>query len=148
MKGNFMDHTLAIERADLFKRLKALFEFDANGVLPCMATGMSGPIGLPLGYLDLRDVALEGAPVNACLVLSWGTDDKAQLVSRGVSCASKGAPREASNADLRCALAHYEKAVPAFRQDVLDRYATAGEEVPLHMQKRLGMVPYFDTPAR
>lgn len=138
-----MTHTSnVLTRTEVFARLKALFEFDENGVLPCMAPGMAGPLAIPYGYLDMRHVPLNGKPVNAVLMLTWVKEESAQLLN-AMFPAGTAVGQEASDEVLRCALDHYEKAVRDHREMVLARYVPAGHDAPLWLKKRLGMAPYF-----
>jgi hypothetical protein len=131
-------------RAELFAHLKALFEFDANGVLPCLAPGMSGPLAIPLGYLDLTDVVLNGKRIGAVLVLTWTNAESAKLHRANIPVGEHGSGgRDATNEELRCALEHYQRAVQEYRETVLRCCVPAGEEAPLWLQKRLGMAPFF-----
>jgi len=133
-------------RAQIFQRLKALFEFDSNGVLPCMAPGMSGPIALPWGHLDVTNLRLNGKLLGDVLFLSWTQEEKAQILTkRPQRKSAEPEAREATNEELQCALEHYEKAVCEYRQTVLDRCVAPGDEAPLWLKKRLGLAPYFDS---
>jgi hypothetical protein len=138
-----MNHTSnVLTRTEVFARLKALFEFDDNGVLPCMAPGMSGPLDIPLGYLDLTNVYLNGKAINAVLMLTWVKEESAHLLSAKFPPGTAVGPA-APDEVLRCALAHYEKAVRDHREMVLARYVPSGHDAPLWLKKRLGMAPYF-----
>lgn len=138
-----MNHTSnLLTRTEVFARLKALFAIDANGVLPCLAPGMSGPLAIPVGYLDLTDVPLDGKPINAVLMLTWVNEESVHLLSAKFPLGT-AVGKNASDDVLRCALAHYEKAVQAYRETVLARYVPPGHDAPLWLKKRLGMAPSF-----
>lgn len=142
-----MNHTSnVLTRTEVFARLKALFEFDENGVLPCMAPGMSGPLAIPLGYLDLTSVQLNGKAVNAVLMLTWIKEDSALLLNAKFP-PGTAVGQVASDEVLRCALDHYKKAVREHREMILARYVPAGHDAPLWLKKRLGLAPYFASEA-
>lgn len=137
------DNTAALQRAQLFEQLCALFDFDAQGVLPCLAPGMSGPIGIPVGYLDLTSVSLNGKALGGWLLLSWQGEKIGQFVPVAANSQTSPEPRDATNEELQCALEHYKHAVEKYREDVVQQFKLAGQELSRRHKAQLGMAPYF-----
>lgn len=124
------------DRSNLYKEIKDLFEFDENGILLPMAPGMAGPIGLPMGYLDMSKVTVEGKPLEGMLFLSWSDSEVALIVTNKEK-------RAATNEELEYALLHYKKAVKELQEKFIISYSEKGQEIPKYWQSRLGMIPYF-----
>lgn len=126
-----------IERTEIFKELKALFEFDENGILPLLAPGMSGPIDFPLGYLDMTKIHEKKGDFQGYLLIQWANKEDAQIVSVSNS------HREATTEEMYYALKYYKEYVVTYRQEEIKKYNQKGQEIPKYMQARLGMIPYF-----
>jgi hypothetical protein len=72
---------LPLKLITLNERHFNLFEFDENGILLPMAPGMAGPIGLPMGYMDMTNVTVDGKPLEGMLFLSWSDSEVALIVT-------------------------------------------------------------------
>lgn len=125
------------KRAEIFKQLKALFEFDKKGVLQPMARGMAGPIGLPMGYMDMSNVMVDNQPLKGHLVLTWSKEEEALIVLSGSN------KRAATDEELEYALNHYAQAIKDFREEMITLHTKDGKKLSQYFQSRLGLIPYF-----
>ncbi len=121
------------ERKDLISNIKSLFDFDENGILPCLAPGMGGPIGMPFGVMHFKD---NGILTGKALFVTWGNDKEAQIVENGIS-------RKAENHEIRNMFEFYKKEVENYKNNIIDAYDGEIEDIPPYLQKRLGLIPYF-----
>lgn len=125
------------DRDNCFKQLKALFEFDEKGILRPMAKGMAGPIGLPMGYLDMSYVTTEEKTFKDFLILTWYEQNVAQIINGKNT-------RDATDEELYYALNYYQKAVENFCQEMVEKLTENGKELSTYWKSRLGIIPYFD----
>lgn len=121
------------KRQKLIKNIQTLFDFDENGILPCLAPGMAGPIGMPMGSLELK---FEGNPIGTYLAVTWGQEKEAYIIQKNIS-------RKAKNDEILSAFEYYKKEVDNYRNGIIDSYDGEIADIPIYLQKRLGLVPYF-----
>lgn len=125
-----------LNRTDIFKQLKALFEFDAKGHLLPMTEGMAGPLGIPIGYLDMVKIKTGVPTYKEVLVLTWTNEEVAMIVNGNIK-------REATTEELLAALNFYVQDVIDFREKKIKELSKNGKEIPKYLQARLGMISYF-----
>lgn len=125
-----------LNRQEIFKQLKALFEFDEKGHLSPMTPGMAGPLALPLGYLDMEKIQTGVPTYKEILMLTWTDKDVAQIIKNNQQ-------REATDEELLAALNFYSQDVIDFRNEKIKEFSKPGKELPKYLQARLGMISYF-----
>jgi len=122
------------ERKNLIKNIQSLFDFDENGILPCLAPGMGGPIEFPYGVMQLK---VDGKFTGNGLVVTWGKNNEdAHIAENGIT-------RKAENHEIKDAFEYYKKEVEAYRNEIIEKYDGQIEDIPPYLQKRLGLIPYF-----
>lgn len=128
--------TTNLQRSEIFKQLKSLFEFDEKGHLSPMTPGMAGPLAMPIGYLDMGKIQTGFPTYKELLVLTWSNKEEALIVQGNNK-------REATNQELLSALNFYKQDVIDFREEKIKEFSKNGKQLPRYFQARLGMIPYF-----
>lgn len=124
-------------RAEIFKKLTDLFDFDEKGHLYPLAPGMAGKIDMPLGYCDLSKIPNQN--LTGGLMLAWYDGQVAFIMDPK----NPNGKREATNEELEIAYNYYSQAMKDYRNERIEYYEKKGIEMSPYVKSQLGIIPFL-----